>query len=73
MHIASLSSAAINFDPVSAAAVNIAMGSFGVLWFLPMTIGALVGATDIFGSVDRSGPTFAIVPNGAGAALIGRF
>jgi len=55
------------------AAVNIAMGSFGVLWFLPMTIGALVGATDIFGSVDRSGPTFAIVPNGAGAALIGRF
>lgn len=57
------------------AAVNIAMGSFGVLWFLPMTVGALIGATDVFGSLTpkSEGVMIALVPNGAGAALVGRF
>lgn len=57
------------------AAVNIVMGGFGALWFLPMTVGALVGASDLFSALPDRSPVkaLALVPNGAGAALIGRF
>ncbi len=57
------------------AAVNIVMGGFGALWFLPMTVGALIGATEAWASLPPTSPihSIALVPQGAGAALVGRF
>lgn len=56
-------------------AVNIAMGAFGVIWFLPMTIGFVVGASELAWTLPPKSPikAIALVPNGAGAAIVGRW
>ncbi|MCP4873759.1 MAG: hypothetical protein GY898_34155 [Proteobacteria bacterium] len=52
-------------------AINIAMGAFGVIWFLPMTIGFVVGASALASKMPtKSIKAIALVPNGAGAALV---
>ncbi len=57
------------------AAVNIVMGGFGALWFLPMTIGGLVSAGEAWASLPHRSPikAIALVPQGAGVAVVGRF
>jgi hypothetical protein len=57
------------------AAVNITMGGFGALWFLPMTVGGLIGASEAWASLPPRSPVraLAVVPQGAGAAVVGRF
>jgi len=73
---AGLTGTALGTAATWSGAVNITMGAFGVIWFLPMTIGALVGATDVLGlRLPPRSPikALALVPTGAGAALVGRF
>ncbi len=58
------------------AAVNLVMGGFGVIWFLPMTVGALLSAGEAWAGLpvhQERDFAIALVPNGAGAALVGRF
>ncbi len=57
------------------AAVNLTMGGFGALWFLPMTIGGLIGASDAFSMAPSQGPVraLAVVPQPSGVLVVGRF
>ncbi len=72
---AGLTGTALGTATTWSAAVNITMGAFGVLWFLPMTVGGLIGATSAWATLPPRSPVkaLALVPQGAGAAIVGRF
>lgn len=57
------------------AAVNLTMGGFGAIWFLPMTIGGLIGASDAFSLAPSTGPVRALVvlPQASGVTVAGTF